>query len=83
MGLKWSAAASGMALMTTFGGLGGFASSLAMGMLKQTTGSYTSGMTMLAVALTMSAAIILALGRTMTKVGWQPTVVMGQSRRAK
>ncbi len=64
--LRGSAAASGMALMTTFGGLGGFASSVAMGLLKQTTGSYAAGMSMLASGLVISAAIVLMLGQTMT-----------------
>jgi MFS transporter, ACS family, tartrate transporter len=65
--LGGSAAASGAALMTVLGGLGGFASSFAMGNLKETTGGYAAGMAVLAAGLVVSVAIVLALGHVMAE----------------
>jgi ACS family tartrate transporter-like MFS transporter len=60
--LNGSAAAGGMALMTAVGGFGGFASSFAMGVLKEMTGGYAAGMGVMAAGLVMSTAIVLVLG---------------------
>lgn len=65
--LNGSAAAAGMALMTAVGGFGGFASSFAMGVLKEITGGYAAGMGVLAAGLVMSAVIVLVLGLSRRK----------------
>jgi MFS transporter, ACS family, tartrate transporter len=63
--LSGSAAASGIALYNTIGNLGGFVGSYSIGVLKGQTGNYSVSMAMLAVVLTLSAVIVLALGHAM------------------
>ncbi len=63
--LGGAAAAGGIGLIAATGQLGAFFGSSTMGVLRQATGGYTFGMVVLAGALTMSAALVLALSRTM------------------
>ena len=64
--LKGAAAAGGIALMNTMASLGGFAAPTLIGVLRERSGNYSSGMAMLAFELIVGAFIILALGRAMT-----------------
>ena len=67
--LSGTAAAGGIALVNTFGtGLGGFLGPTIVGLLKQGTGGFASGMLALALGLTLSATILLTLGRTQKPV---------------
>ena len=64
MFLSGTAAAGGIALVNTFGtGLGGFLGPTVVGLLKQQTGGYPAGMAALALGLTVSATILLIMGR--------------------
>ena len=63
MFLSGTAAAGGIALVNTFGtGLGGFLGPTVVGLLRQATGGYATGMQALALGLTMSAVILLGIG---------------------
>jgi MFS transporter, ACS family, tartrate transporter len=64
--LGGTAAAGGIGLIAATGQLGAFFGSSIMGVLKEATGGYASGMMVLAGALAMSATVVLALGRAMT-----------------
>ncbi len=64
--LRGPAVAGGMALNSVLVGLGGFIGPVAIGILKEATGSYASGMAFLACGLMMSAVIVLWLGRAIT-----------------
>ncbi len=64
--LKGAAAAGGIALMNTMASLGGFVAPTLIGILREQSGNYASGMAMLAFELIVGAFIILALGRAMT-----------------
>ena len=62
--LRGGAAASGIALINTFGtGAGGFVGPSLIGYLKQETGGYASSMAVLAVALLGTCLIVLTFGR--------------------
>jgi ACS family tartrate transporter-like MFS transporter len=64
--LRGPAAAGGIALITCIGnGLGGFLGPNVIGILRQQSGSYTSGMIALALGMVFSAFVVLALGRAM------------------
>jgi len=63
--LRGAAAAAGIALVNTIVSLGGFAGPALIGVLRETSGDYSSGMAMLAIEVVLSAAIVLALGRAM------------------
>jgi ACS family tartrate transporter-like MFS transporter len=64
--LGGTAAAAGIAFINTIGtGAGGFLGPALMGVLKQSTGGYSTAMAVLAVGPLVSAAIVLVLGRTM------------------
>ena len=64
--LRGPAAAGGLALITCVGnGLGGFLGPSLVGIFRESSGNYTSSMAALAVLTVTSAAIILAVGRTM------------------
>jgi ACS family tartrate transporter-like MFS transporter len=64
--LRGTAAAGGIAFVNAVGtGLGGFLGPSAIGLLKQGTGGYASGLAALGFALMLSAALVLALGRSM------------------
>jgi MFS transporter, ACS family, tartrate transporter len=60
--LSGPAAAGGIALINSIGNLSGFAGPYAMGWLKEATGSYTSGLLVLA-ACAAAAAILVLTGR--------------------
>jgi ACS family tartrate transporter-like MFS transporter len=61
--LAGSAAAGGIALINSVGNLGGFVGPYALGLLKQSTGSFRAGLLMLALALLAVAALALRLPR--------------------
>jgi ACS family tartrate transporter-like MFS transporter len=62
--LKGSAAASGIALINTFGtGLGGFLGSVTIGYSKELTGAYSASMAVLAGALVLATVLVLTLVR--------------------
>jgi len=62
--LRGGAAASGVALINTFGtGAGGFIGPNLIGYLKEQSGDYASSMAVLAVALIGTCAIVLSFGR--------------------
>ena len=64
--LSGPAAAGGIALASTIGtGLGGFLGPTVIGVLRQETGGYASGMVALAVGQIIATSIVLALGRAM------------------
>jgi MFS family permease len=64
--LRGTAAAGGIAFVNALGtGLGGFLGPSAIGVLKQGTGDYASGLLALGLALGLSTVIVLALGRSM------------------
>jgi ACS family tartrate transporter-like MFS transporter len=59
------AAAGGIALIISIASLGGFFGPTIIGVLKEQTGDYSLAMVALAIALVLSAAVVLALGRAM------------------
>jgi ACS family tartrate transporter-like MFS transporter len=59
------AAAGGVALINSVGSLGGLAAPAYIGFLRQYTGSYSSGMALMAAELVASGVIVLALGRVL------------------
>ena len=63
--LSGTAAAGGIALVSSIGITGGFFGPTIMGVLKQYTGGYSAGMMVLALGSLMSLILVLALGRAM------------------
>ncbi len=61
--LRGMAAAGGLALLNSFSNLGGFFGPYLMGWLKQNTGSYTLGMSLLAAMLALAGISTLWIGR--------------------
>lgn len=61
--LRGMAAAGGLALLNSFSNLGGFFGPTLMGWLKQSTGTYTMGMLVLAGMLAFAGIATLAIGR--------------------
>ncbi len=61
--LRGMAAAGGLALLNSFSNLGGFFGPTLMGWLKQSTGTYTMGMLVLAAMLAFAGISTLAIGR--------------------
>jgi MFS transporter, ACS family, tartrate transporter len=61
--LSGAAAASGIALLNTFGSLGRGAGPILVGYFVERSGGYSQGMIALAVAMVLAAVIILILGR--------------------
>jgi ACS family tartrate transporter-like MFS transporter len=61
--LSGSAAAGGIALINSIGNLGGFAGPWALGLIKQSTGSFAPGLLLLALSLIVVAALALRLPR--------------------
>jgi MFS family permease len=59
--LRGTAAAGGIAVINSFGNLGGFASPWMVGVVKKQTGSFTGGIAFIAAAL-LVAALMIALG---------------------
>ena len=64
--LGGAAVAGGIALINAIGSLGAFLGPFVIGLLRERTGGYASGMIALAIALTFAATAVLAFGRTMT-----------------
>ena len=64
--LRGSALAGGIAVYNTMAQFGGFFGPIVIGVLKQETESYAAGLIALAVAVTSSAAVTLALGRALS-----------------
>ncbi len=58
------AAAGGLALLNSFSNLGGFFGPTLMGWLKQSTGTYTMGMLLLAGMLAFAGIATLVIGRS-------------------
>ncbi|MEM5314972.1 MFS transporter [Paraburkholderia sp. JHI869] len=75
MFLSGAGAAAGIASINSIGNLGGFVGPAVIGWLKQTTGSYTAGLYVVAATLAVSALVTLLLSR---KASQQP--VMSQVR---
>lgn len=63
--LSGAAGAAGTALVYAIGGLGAFLGPFVIGALRESTGGYASGMAMLAIALVLSALLVLVTGRAM------------------
>ena len=62
--LRGTAAAGGIALVNAIGtGVGGFAGPIVVGILKEETGGYASGMAALAIGLGVSSALVLLMDR--------------------
>ena len=61
--LRGMAAAGGLALLNSFSNLGGFFGPTLMGWLKQTTGTYTLGMSLLAMMLVFAGISTVLIGR--------------------
>jgi ACS family tartrate transporter-like MFS transporter len=61
--LRGIAAAGGLALLNSFSNLGGFFGPTLMGWLKQTTGTYTLGMSLLAMMLVFAGISTVLIGR--------------------
>ena len=59
------AAAGGIALINSIGSLGGFLALTIIGVLRQQSGGYASGMIAMGLGLLLTAAIVLALRRRM------------------
>jgi ACS family tartrate transporter-like MFS transporter len=74
--LSGTAAAGGIALVVAIGTLGGFAGPTIIGVLKEASGGYAASMAALSGLLVLTAAIVLALGRTMASapVVFQPKI---------
>jgi ACS family tartrate transporter-like MFS transporter len=64
--LGGAAVAGGIALINSIGSLGAFLGPFVIGVLRDTTGGYATGMIALAIALIFAATAVLALGRTIS-----------------
>jgi ACS family tartrate transporter-like MFS transporter len=62
------AAAGGIALINSIGSLGGFLAPTIIGVLKQQSGTYGSGMIAMGTGLLLTAGIVLALKRKLPAV---------------
>jgi ACS family tartrate transporter-like MFS transporter len=62
--LSGPAAAGGLAFINTIGYLGGFTGPAILGVLKQQSGVYSSGMAVMALAMIFAAGVVLMLGRS-------------------
>jgi ACS family tartrate transporter-like MFS transporter len=63
--LAGTAAAGGVGFVNTIGSLGRFIGPYGVGVLKQSSGTYSSAMAAMGVAMLMSALIVVAMGRRM------------------
>jgi MFS transporter, ACS family, tartrate transporter len=72
--LSGAAAAAGIAVINSIGNLAGFAGPFAMGWIKDTTGSYSGGLQLLAALGAIGALIVLAFGRDQVLAGAEPEV---------
>ena len=73
--LRGSALAGGVALYNTMAQFGGFFGPIAIGVLKEETNGYAAGLIVLAVAVTSSAVVVLALGRALSPSAASASVV--------
>jgi ACS family tartrate transporter-like MFS transporter len=64
--LAGTAAAGGLGFINTIGSFGRFLGPATVGVLRQESGDYASGMAAMGLAMLISALIVLALGRTLT-----------------
>jgi ACS family tartrate transporter-like MFS transporter len=64
--LGGAAVAGGIALINSTGSLGAFVGPVLIGVLKEQSGGYATGMIALAIALVFAATAVLLLGRAMT-----------------
>ncbi len=67
-----SAAAAGIAMINALGNLGGFFGPTTMGWLRDSTGSYTAGLLVLAAALVIEAALVMTLRLPPAEPGASP-----------
>jgi MFS transporter, ACS family, tartrate transporter len=65
-------AAGAIAMVSALGSLGGFVGPNVIGVLKEETGSYGPGMGAIALALVLSAALVLAMGRAIKSRSSKP-----------
>ncbi|WP_341989873.1 MFS transporter [Azorhizobium sp. AG788] len=65
--LRGTAAAAGIALINAIGNLGGVAGPYVVGLLRQASGGYGSGLEVLALALLLAGVLALALGRVLVR----------------
>ena len=72
--LAGTAAAAGVGFVNTIGSLGRFIGPWGVGVLKESSGGYSSAMAAMAVMMTISGLIVIAMGRTMSlnKVAAEP-----------
>ena len=63
--LRGTAAAGGIGLFSTLGSLGGFFGPVLIGVLKQGSGNYATGLAAVAFGFALSAVIVLAVGRVL------------------
>ena len=73
--LRGSALAGGVALYNTMAQFGGFFGPIVIGVLKEETNGYAAGLIVLAVAVTSSAVVVLALGRALSPSAASASVV--------
>jgi ACS family tartrate transporter-like MFS transporter len=66
MFLRGTAAAGGIALINAVGNLGGFAGPYLVGWIKDSTGSYSTGMALLSCGLASATVLVLVLGKLET-----------------
>jgi ACS family tartrate transporter-like MFS transporter len=66
MFLRGTAAAGGIALINSVGNLGGFAGPYLVGWIKDSTGSYSTGMALLSCGLASATVLVLVLGKLET-----------------
>jgi ACS family tartrate transporter-like MFS transporter len=64
--LSGAAVAGGIALINSAGSVGAFVGPVLIGVLKEQTGGYATGMIALAIALIFAATAVLLVGRAMT-----------------
>ena len=65
--LRGSAAAAGIALVNSLGNLAGYAGPMIMGWLKDSTGNYSYGLTVLAGSMALAGLLALSLRRAITR----------------
>ena len=70
--LGGTAVAAAIALINSAGSLGAFLGPVLIGILREQTGGYATGMLALAVGLIFAATAVLALGRAMTAPSVRP-----------
>jgi ACS family tartrate transporter-like MFS transporter len=73
--LRGPALAGGIALYNTMAQFGGFFGPIVIGVLKQQTNGYAAGLIVLAVAVTLSAAVTVALGRALSPSAVSASIV--------